>query len=119
MASIHWDFGPVRPVRADGYPLPGERSGVSIRQELVHCRYFELEYVRQNEPFSLGGAGRLQVAIGVHAIGVHGRAQLRTHRGQEPFGAGETLVFPADSDAIICTPEGSSGILLATLPDPL
>jgi mannose-6-phosphate isomerase len=114
LASIHWDVGPVRPVQADGYPLPAERSGASIRQGLVRCRYFELEYVRQNEPFTLGGAGRLQVAIGLH-----GRCGLHTTRGDEVFAAGETLVLPAASDPMVCTPAGSCGFLLATLPDPV
>src|SRR5256885_1219234 len=27
LASIHWDFGPVRPVRAEGYPAPGGDGG--------------------------------------------------------------------------------------------
>jgi mannose-6-phosphate isomerase len=114
IASIHWDIGPVRPVRADGYPGPGGTSGKSVRQELVRCRYFELEYVRQNEPFSLGGAGRLQAVVALH-----GRSVLHTPDGPEPFAAGDTAVFPASHAASECTPQGSCGFLVATLPDPV
>jgi mannose-6-phosphate isomerase len=113
IASIHWDFGPVHPVRADGYPLPGERSGASIRQELVRCRYFELEYLRQNEPFTLAGTGRLQVAIGLH-----GRSYLELRGERQEFVAGETIVLPADADGIRCVPQSSCGLLLSTLPNP-
>jgi mannose-6-phosphate isomerase len=110
--SIHWDAGPVRPVHANGYPVPGARGGASVRQELVRCRYFVLEYVRQNEPFSLGGAGRLQVAIGLH-----GRSALETAGGGNSFGAGDTLLLPAALGPTQAIPAGPFGFLVATLPD--
>src|ERR1700722_10370106 len=111
MASIHWDAGPVNPIRAEGYPSPGERSTIAVRQELVRCRYFDLEYLRQTEPFSLGGAGRLQVAIGLH-----GRASLKLASGEEAFTAGDVLVFPAVIGRTICIPDGPFGLLLSSLP---
>jgi mannose-6-phosphate isomerase len=114
IASIHWDAGPVQPVRADGYPVAGARGGASIRQELVNCRYFVLEYLRQNEPFTLGGAGRLQVAIGLH-----GRSELECPGQERRFIAGDTLVLPAALAATRCIPAGPFGLLLATLPDPI
>jgi mannose-6-phosphate isomerase len=112
ISSIHWDYGPVRPVRAEGYPLPGERGGASVRQELVRCKYFELEYIRQNEPFPIGGSGRLQVAIALH-----GNAAI-TEDSERSIVPGDSLVFPASSNAIVCEPDSSLGILLATLPNP-
>jgi mannose-6-phosphate isomerase len=113
LASIHWDFGPVHPVRADGYPLPAERGGASVRQELVSCRYFTLEYVRQDEPFTLGGAGRLQTVVGLH-----GRGYLEGGAAREPIAAGDTVVLPASLGPTPCTPDGPLGLLVATLPDP-
>jgi mannose-6-phosphate isomerase len=113
MASIHWEYGPVRPVRAEGYPTPGERTRPPVRQELVRCRYFELDYVRQNERFSLGGIGRLQVAVALH-----GRSVLQAAAGEEPFAPGETLVLPASLGPTPCTPAEPFGFLVATLPDP-
>jgi mannose-6-phosphate isomerase len=113
LASIHWDIGPVQPIRAEGYPAPGTMAAGSLNQRLVRCQYFELDYVRQQNPFTVGGAGRLQVAIGLH-----GQGRLRLPQREEAFAAGHTLVLPAVSEPIRCTPEGSFGVLVATLPDP-
>jgi mannose-6-phosphate isomerase len=113
IGSIHWEYGAVQPVRVEGYPAPGARGGAPVRQELVRCRYFHLDYVRQNKPFSLGGVGRLQVAIALH-----GRSVLRPADNEDPFVPGDTLVLPASLGPISCTPSESSGFLVATLPDP-
>jgi mannose-6-phosphate isomerase len=113
LASIHWNIGPVDPVRASGYPLPGQKPNGSVCQELVRCRYFELEYLRQTEPFTLGGVGRLQVAIGLH-----GNSQLQATGRPSPFAVGQTIVLPAKAAPTTCTPEGSFGVLVATLPEP-
>jgi mannose-6-phosphate isomerase len=107
LASIHWDIGPVQPVRAHGYGTATES-----RQALVQCRYFHLEYVRQREPFTLGGTGRLQVAIALH-----GQLTLETLAFRQAFVPGETLVLPASLGVTSCLPAGSVGLLLATLPD--
>jgi mannose-6-phosphate isomerase len=113
LASVHWDFGPVRPVRAERYPVPGGRAGGPVRQELVRCRYFVLEYLRQEKPFTLGGASRLQVAVGLH-----GRGRVGSDGGWEPVAAGETLVLPAALRPTRWVPDGPLGLLVATLPDP-
>jgi mannose-6-phosphate isomerase len=109
LASIHWDIGPVRPVRTGGYGAATEAT----RQALVQCPYFHLEYVRQREPFTLGGTGRLQVAIALH-----GRSDLESPAGRQAFVAGETLVLPAAIGVTGCLPTDCLGLLLATLPDP-
>jgi mannose-6-phosphate isomerase len=114
IASIHWDAGPVHPVHAHDYPVPRTRGGVPVRQELVRCRYFVLEYVRQNQPFALGGTGRMQVVIGLH-----GRAGLEIPGGRQPFAAGDTLVLPADLGPTETIPAGPFGFLVSTLPDPV
>src|SRR5437867_3147607 len=53
IACINWQSGPVRAVHVEGY---GAADARPIRQKLVQCRYFLLEYVRQSEPFPCGGA---------------------------------------------------------------
>jgi mannose-6-phosphate isomerase len=108
LASIHWDIGPVRPVQVAGYGT----ATVNARQPLVRCRYFDLEYLRQNEPFTLGGTGRLQVAIALH-----GRSGIETPAGRESFVAGETLILPASLGPTPCLPKDNLGVLVATLPD--
>jgi mannose-6-phosphate isomerase class I len=78
---------------------------------LVACPYFTLEYVRQSEPFTCGGTGRLQVLLVLH-----GRGRLWTGEGVWELATGDTLLLPAALNALACHPEGDLGILLATLP---
>jgi mannose-6-phosphate isomerase len=112
IACIDWSAGPVRPVRAAGYPAPGAKpSAEPVRQELVRCKYFVLEYLRDGKPFRLGGTGRLQVLIGLH-----GNAALATPQGTMPVRPGDSLLLPADLPALECRPDGPAGLLLSTLP---
>jgi mannose-6-phosphate isomerase len=108
MASIHWQGGPVRPVRAAEY---GSAEAGPARQTLVTCRYFTLEYVRQREEFWCGGEGRMQAAVVLH-----GEARLDTREGEQTAGAGDTLLFPAAMPRVRCRPLALLGLLLATLP---
>src|SRR5437588_8024498 len=47
LACIDWHAGPVSPVRAEGYPegRDGRPSPGPVRQALVSCPYFRIEYV--------------------------------------------------------------------------
>jgi mannose-6-phosphate isomerase len=112
LACINWNAGPVHPVRAEGYPGEQDGSRGAVRQRLVACPYFTLEYLRQSEPFSCAGVGRLQVMLVLHG---HGR--LRTGEGVWELAPGDTLLLPAALDALTCRPDGDLGILLSTLPD--
>ena len=108
MASIHWQSGPVRPVPAVGY---GSADAAPVRQTLVQCRYFTLEYVRQREDFWCGSVGRTQAAVVRH-----GEARLETADGEQAVRAGDTLLFPAAMPRVRCVPLAPLGLLLATLP---
>ena len=101
LACIDWNAGPVRPVHAQGYPDGAE----AVRQRLVACRYFTLDYVRDARPFSVGG--RMEVLIVVHGRGSLEGGRLRT---------GDSLLLPAAAAPMECRPEGSLGLLLAALP---
>jgi mannose-6-phosphate isomerase len=115
-ACINWECGPVQPVRARDYP--GERGRVSapstepLRQRMVHCEYFTLDYLRHHEPFTCGGTGALQVMLVLH-----GRGQLATGEGRWHLSAGDTLLLPASLDSLTCHPESDLGCLLSTLPE--
>jgi len=112
LACINWGAGPVHPVRAEGYPsMEGKRESRSVRQRLVRCPYFTLEYLRQSDPFPCGGTGFLQVSLVLH-----GRARLRTGEGVWELTPGDTLLLPASLGPLVCQPEGDLGILLSTLP---
>jgi mannose-6-phosphate isomerase len=111
MACIDWGAGPVAPVRASGYPEgPGGPAGGPVWQDLVACRYFQLQYVRQQGPFRLGG-GRMQVLIVLH-----GSAVLRDPYGAQELAAGDTVLLPAALAAVWCEPQASVGLLVAALP---
>jgi mannose-6-phosphate isomerase len=107
LACINWDAGPVHPVRAEGYGGAPQNQ----RQQLVRCRYFTLEYLRQREPFTCGGTRRLQVLLVLH-----GRGRLENGEGEWRLAPGDTLLLPAALDSLICHPQGDLGILLSTLP---
>jgi mannose-6-phosphate isomerase len=102
LACIHWQQGPVQPVRAE--------NGCS--QTLARSRYFHLETRGGKEPFAVGGTGKLQLLIPLHGQGAlegsQGRRQLRT---------GQVLVLPAALAAQQCVPETALTCLVCTLPE--
>jgi mannose-6-phosphate isomerase len=106
LACINWNAGPVQPIRVASYP-----DG-NVRQRLVECRYFTLDYTCQNEPFDCGGEGRLQVLMVPH-----GRGVLRSPEGAHAVRIGDTLVLPAALPRLRCEPDGALALLIATLPD--
>jgi mannose-6-phosphate isomerase len=113
LACINWDAGPVHPVRAAGYPAEDEPpSAVCVRQELVRCRYFVLEYVRDRRHFAVGGTGRMQVLMVLH-----GHAELGRDADAMTLSPGDSLLLPAGLEAVECLPRDTLGLLLATLPD--
>jgi mannose-6-phosphate isomerase len=109
LACIDWQAGPVTPVRAASYPVGTESATTPVRQRLVECRYFHLDYIRQSEPFACGG-GQMQTLLVLH-----GRGVLRGD-GQRELAAGDTILVPAVSPTLWCEPHGPMGALLATLP---
>ena len=114
LACIDWNSGPVHPIRARDYPgannsSPG--SSGSIRQRLVECAYFTLEYLRGDERF-LCGDGRTLRAL----IVLHGRGELRIGDEIWELRTGDTLLLPASLDAMNCQPIGDLAVLLSTLP---
>jgi mannose-6-phosphate isomerase len=112
LACISWKAGPVKPIRADGYPAAPNQAAApgSVWQRLVDCRFFQLDYIRQTEPFLLGG-GRLQTVMILHGCGV-----LQGEDGPHSLCTGETLLLPAALPPMWCQPQGPLGLLLATLP---
>jgi mannose-6-phosphate isomerase len=110
LACIDWNAGPVHPVRAACGQNEGE-TAAPVRQSLVRCRYFHLDYVCQQEPFSLGG-GQMQVVMALH-----GRGRLCSPGGEERLAAGATLLLPAALPEVwVCPQGGALGVLVSTLP---
>jgi mannose-6-phosphate isomerase len=110
LACIDWKGGPVHPIAARGYPGGVESTEESVRQRLVECRYFHLDYVRQSTPFVCGG-GKMQTMLVLH-----GRVAVATEDGPQSLRAGDTLLLPAALGSVWCEPQGPAGVLLATLP---
>jgi mannose-6-phosphate isomerase len=96
LASVHWDQGPVHPVRVP------DAVG---RTELVRCRYFALDHVRERKPFRVGGALQALIVL-------RGRGRL----GTEELAVGQTWLLPAALPAATCTPDGDLAVLVCTLP---
>jgi mannose-6-phosphate isomerase len=113
LACIDWKRGPVQPIHAVGYPESGNEVSptTTVRQALVRCRYFGLEYVRQSAPFTLGGLGRLQVALVLY-----GGGRLDGADGERQLRVGDAWLLPAELPPVACLPDEVLGILLATLP---
>jgi mannose-6-phosphate isomerase len=108
LACIDWSSGPVHPIRATNYPS-GTATG-ALRQRLVECPYFTLEYLYGRGAFSCGG-GVLQVLLVLH-----GRGRAVSGANEQPLAPGDTLLLPAALPALTCYPQGDLGLLLATLP---
>jgi mannose-6-phosphate isomerase len=125
LACIDWNCGPVHPIRARDYPVgtpstSGEGEGrvrgtlpsaESLRQFLVSCEYFTLEYLRGTEPFLCGDRGTLQALLVLHGSG-----ELRIDDESWPLIAGDTLLLPASLEPAICRPNDDLGVLLSSLP---
>jgi mannose-6-phosphate isomerase len=109
LAAIHWNQGPVEPVRVAGFGAPPRPEGQ--RQALVSCRYFDLEYIAPERSFECGG-GRLQVLIVLR-----GRGRLLTAASEEEVKAGQVWVLPAGLARARCQAAGGLSALLCTLPD--
>ncbi|HBI47102.1 MAG TPA: mannose-6-phosphate isomerase [Planctomycetales bacterium] len=113
MECINWKAGPVQPVHAEGYPQGSDAapSPKPVRQPLVACRYFTLDYIRQREAFGCGG-GKMQVLVVAH-----GRGTLSGQAGSCELRPGDTVLLPAGVAPQECWPEGDSlGVLRASLP---
>jgi len=96
--AIHWERGPVQPVRAGEEP----------RASLVGCEEFALDLVRGSAPIDLSGAGRLRTLIVIDGAG-HWSTGAEVSRGH-------AWVLPAALGECTIQPEGDFTALLATLP---
>jgi mannose-6-phosphate isomerase len=109
LACINWNSGPVHPVRAENYRC-NANAPTAVRQRLVQCPYFALDYVYSREPFTIDGSV-LQVLLVVH-----GRGRLEGDANERPLVPGDTLLLPAALDGLTFHPERELGLLLSTLP---
>jgi mannose-6-phosphate isomerase len=112
MACIDWARGPVSPIRAEGYPQHPAPAAWPVRQVLVECPFFRLDYVCDRGPFA-PAAGRMQVVVVLHGEGeLHAQGEVERLKSGDavllPAALGETWVRPQD---------GTLAVLVASLPD--
>lgn len=107
IASIHWDKGPVQPVRVDNFT---SSKGQSRNIPLVDCKYFTMEYVEHTGPFSLP-QGNMQTVI-VAA----GRGELKTANSEYPLETGQVWIVPARCPRVQWVPDESLSLVVARLP---
>lgn len=96
-ASIHWDQGPIEPVRAE-----------SMKGPLVNCPYFLVEWASFAKSAVLGGQGVLQAWIVTAGMG-------RFENG-EFFMPGDVWLLPASMRAMSLSIDKPASGLLCTLP---
>jgi mannose-6-phosphate isomerase len=115
LASIHWNQGPVEPVRIGDFNKhsvpPASTSEKMKRQELVRCPLFELTYIRTREPIHFGGVGRLQALVILQ-----GRGTWHSPDCSEEVKLGQVWVLPASLARLECRPEPELTLLLCNLP---
>lgn len=110
LACVDWSRGPVRPLPAADFGAPMTRG--TIRQPLVECPYFQLEYVSTDEPFSCSGDGRLRLLVALRGRG----CWEREGRAGDVVTAGQAWLLPAALPRWACRPAGPLAGLVCTLP---
>src|SRR5207302_5254062 len=105
MASIHWNQGPVTPVKTAGFA--DVEPGKGRRQTLVRSPYFVLEYEQTNGSFSCGGVERLQLLLVLQ-----GRGTIAAASGDHRMATGHAWVLPASMPRAICDAESALKTLL-------
>ena len=119
LACIHWDQGPVEPMHVADFRNDSDLRALTqpgspprtIRQELVQCPFFELTYLRTDQPVPFGGVGRLQALLILQ-----GRGRWHGSGCAEEMKLGEVWVLPASLPALECRPEPTLTMLLCNLP---
>lgn len=111
LASIHWEKGPVQPIHVAGFTDSADSVRSEVRQPLLRCPYFIMEYVQSREPIACGGEGRLQLLVALRGQGTWGPAE-----GAEEVRTGAAWLLPAGMPRIECRPRKGLGALLCTLP---
>jgi mannose-6-phosphate isomerase len=105
LASIGWDYGPVNPVRVPW------REASRHRQSLIRCPFFDLEFVLDREPFTVGGSGL------AHIVSVlSGSGRLGWPAGETSLTIGQTWLLPAAMSAVEVLPHSDLATLIVTIP---
>jgi mannose-6-phosphate isomerase len=113
LACIDWNRGPVQPIHMDDYDHPASDRDPSreLSQTLVHCAFFQLDYLHATSAFTCGGEGRLQVMIVLSGSG-----RLSSDSCEEPLIRGQVWLLPAEMSPGQCRLEAGMKALLCTLP---
>jgi mannose-6-phosphate isomerase len=97
LASIHWDQGPVSPIRV----------GTRDHQSLVHCRYFELEFTRISAAFTCGGHAHPMLILVLE-----GQGELNAGGTLQPLARGQSWLLPASLGECEVQPHESISVLV-------
>jgi mannose-6-phosphate isomerase len=99
-AAIHWDAGPVQPIRR----LETQPS----RSTLVRCQQFHLEHASASDSLKLGGAGKLQTIVILDGQG--------TWQNGTSVVKGQVWILPASLPALVLNAASRIHAVIATLP---
>jgi mannose-6-phosphate isomerase len=106
LASIHWDQGPIDPVRVTDFKQP---AGPSKDQELVRCPFFGLRFLRTTKSIPFGGSGLLQALLILQ-----GRGRWHSPNCSEEMKPGQVWVLTASLPQLECLPDPSLSMLVCT-----
>jgi mannose-6-phosphate isomerase len=109
LACINWQQGAISPLHvAEFENVTAEwAQAPTVVRPLIDCRFFELAYRQDTQPFVLGGDGRMRVCQVIAGSGRLGDCALLL---------GQTWLLPAALDALACTPDSRLALLIGTLP---
>jgi mannose-6-phosphate isomerase len=105
LASIDWSGGPLQPT--PGVPLAGLSEGVRATR-LVECRYFTMDRVQLEKPFSITTAPEIWMVLDGTATLLAGDGTYRRR-----FQRGETVLLPATAQALRWEPVRTPATLLS------
>lgn len=108
IACIDWKSGPKDPIYS-GYS-PAKTAAASIRKELIHCHYFQIEFYSEPNSSLLGNTGCMQIAMVLNGTGTLGTGSAKTMLNK-----GDTLLFPASMKEQVWETQGGQSLLIATL----
>jgi mannose-6-phosphate isomerase len=111
LASVHWDGGPVHPLRAAAWDEPVPRAGQARWQRLADCLYFVLDHLDSGEPLTLTGDGRVRAVIVLRGAGA-----LSGGDSEHVLRQGQAWILPASVPAVTLSPAPHVSALVATLP---
>jgi mannose-6-phosphate isomerase len=107
LESIDFDRGPVDPITPEATRIPGGGT----RQRLARSKYFALERLKLEHPWSTGDGERFTILMGLN-----GSSDIQHGGRRVQLDFGQTLLLPAALGLCEIIPHGESTVLTCVVP---